>query len=155
MSPRVKDHQEPNQHISPKEIKKVASENGTGSRPGVILGGSAPVLPGWACRGHMAPGPVQPLNPERIKLVTRIPGPRSPGRLPTLEPRLGSQPLQEAQPRPHSPSSYHSEAGEAPATSPFRAQGGKGGPAACRSRSFRPSGWASQGTASWAARRRQ
>lgn len=94
--------------------------------PGVFLGLPALVLPGWTWRSHMAPGPVHPPRPGKIKLVTGFPS-RGPGiAAQPSSPCADPQPLHKAQPRPRSPGSYHSEAGETPATSPFRALGGRG-----------------------------
>lgn len=93
--------------------------------PGSFLG-DLPGSPRWGCKGHMAPRPVHPPSPGRSKLGTELPGPRAQRRRPTPQPQFGLTAPHQTQPRPHSPSSYHSEAGEAPATSPFRAQGGRG-----------------------------
>lgn len=51
MSPRVKDLQEPSQHISSKEIKKAASEKGRGSRPRGHTRVVSPCAPGLGVQG--------------------------------------------------------------------------------------------------------
>lgn len=90
----------------------------------LFLGLSAPVVPVWTCSGHMAPGPISPSEPQESQVSDRAPRPGTATQPST--PCTGSQPLHKAQLRPQSPGSYHSEAGGAPATSPFRAQGGRG-----------------------------
>lgn len=67
---------------------------------------------------HTAPGPER-LRARRGQARDGAPRPpSSPGSRP--------RPLREARRRPPSSRSYHSEAGGAPATSPFRARGGRG-----------------------------
>lgn len=89
-----------------------------------FLGLSALVVPVWTCRGYRAPGPISPSEPRESQVSDRVPRPGTATQ--PSNPTTGSQPLHKPQSRPQSPGSYHSEAGEAPATSPFRAQGGRG-----------------------------
>ena len=92
--------------------------------PRFFLGLSALAVPVWTCRGHMAPGPMSPSESRESQVSDRVPRPGTAAQ--PSNPSTGPQPLHKAHSRPQSPGSYHSEAGEAPATSPFRAPGGRG-----------------------------